>query len=76
MKVACVQFFPKLGQVKENVDRVRNLTAKIRAEQVDLLVLPEMALTGTSCVLTIWAMRMNLWKISIRFSKTLMKATV
>ena len=76
MKVACVQFFPQLGQVQENVERVRNLTAKIRAEQVDLLVLPEMALTGTSCVLTIWAMHMNRWRISIRFSKTHMKTTV
>ncbi|WFD28397.1 hypothetical protein MNAN1_003407 [Malassezia nana] len=46
MRVACVQYAPALGRVADNAERVRTLTASLQSGQVDLLVLPEMALTG------------------------------
>ena len=54
MKVACVQFAPKLGKTDENIARVNTLLhrneAQLRAATADggtlWIVLPEMALTG------------------------------
>lgn len=50
MKIVCAQFCPQFKKVQENVDHVKKLVSKISADQVDLLVLPEMALTGMYCV--------------------------
>lgn len=47
MKIVCVQFCPQLGKVQENSKHVQELVAGLKPEDVDLLVLPEMALTGT-----------------------------
>jgi len=46
MKIVCAQFCPQFRKVQENVDHVKKLVSKMSADQVDLLVLPEMALTG------------------------------
>ena len=45
MKIVCAQFCPQFRKVQENVDHVKKLVSKMSADQVDLLVLPEMALT-------------------------------
>ncbi|BFZ54280.1 Carbon-nitrogen hydrolase [Savitreella phatthalungensis] len=45
MRVACVQLASKLGDVSWNVRRVRELVSSIDGS-LDLLVLPEMAVTG------------------------------
>ena len=50
MKIVCAQFCPQFKKVQENADHVKKLVSKISADQVDLLVLPEMALTGMYCV--------------------------
>lgn len=46
MKVACLQFDPKLGEIARNIEKAESLLADASLENVDLLVLPEMALTG------------------------------
>jgi len=45
MKLACLQFNPRLGAVQHNIDRA-NALIQLRPSQVDLLVLPEMAFSG------------------------------
>ncbi|TRM63894.1 carbon-nitrogen hydrolase [Schizophyllum amplum] len=46
LRVAVVQFNPKIGQVQTNIARVRELCGKIEPQSVDLVCLPEMAFTG------------------------------
>lgn len=48
MKFGCVQFFPKLGKVNENIVHLRQLLDQHSEalQSVKLLVFPEMCLTG------------------------------
>ncbi|KAI5897135.1 carbon-nitrogen hydrolase [Schizophyllum commune H4-8] len=46
LRVAVVQFNPKIGQVQANIARVRELCGKLEPQSVDLVCLPEMAFTG------------------------------
>lgn len=46
MRVAVVQFAPKIGQVQENVQTARRLCEQLRPNSVDLVCLPEMIFTG------------------------------
>ncbi|BEI89184.1 uncharacterized protein CcaverHIS019_0205460 [Cutaneotrichosporon cavernicola] len=46
LRVSCVQFDVKLGRVEENAAKVEAMTARLAPGSVDLLVLPEMALSG------------------------------
>ena len=46
MKIACVQFAPKLGEVKNNIAKVDSLLETVSHSDVDWLVLPELAFTG------------------------------
>lgn len=48
MKVACLQFAPRLGAVASNIKAANALLAERDLTGVDLLVLPELALSGTS----------------------------
>lgn len=51
MKIACLQFAPEVGDVDANLDRADAVLNKARPEDLDgldLLVLPELAFTGTS----------------------------
>ncbi len=50
MRVACLQFSPKLRQVRENIRRVESLLVEVQPNEIDLLVLPELALTGTTSI--------------------------
>lgn len=45
LKIACVQFNPLLGKVEANASRVRSLLSEVKKE-IDLIVLPELSLTG------------------------------
>lgn len=45
-RIACVQLAPQHAAVKLNADTVRRLTQDLEPGTLDLLVLPEMALTG------------------------------
>ncbi|KAI0631973.1 carbon-nitrogen hydrolase [Trametes polyzona] len=46
MRVAVVQFAPKIGQVQENIRKAQALCDRLRPNTVDLVCLPEMIFTG------------------------------
>ena len=47
MRIACLQFNPELGRVLENITRANTLLQAASPQNVDILVLPELAFTGT-----------------------------
>ncbi|KAF8073961.1 carbon-nitrogen hydrolase [Lyophyllum atratum] len=46
LRIAVVQFSPKIGQVDANIARARELCLKLKPHSIDLLCFPEMAFTG------------------------------
>ena len=46
MRIACLQFSPKLGKTAENVARANAILEAASPQDIDLLVLPELAFTG------------------------------
>ncbi|KAH0008518.1 carbon-nitrogen hydrolase, partial [Aureobasidium melanogenum] len=46
MKIGCLQFAPKLGEVHDNIRRADSLLEGTASSEIDLLVLPEMAFSG------------------------------
>lgn len=46
MRIGCLQFAPQLGDVDNNLTRADGVLSKSRPENLDLLVLPELAFTG------------------------------
>ena len=48
MRIACLQFNPELGRIPENITRANALLQAASPQDVDILLLPELAFTGTS----------------------------
>ena len=48
MKITTLQLAAELGQFKKNVERADDLLKSVTADDVDLLVLPELAFSGES----------------------------
>lgn len=51
MRIGCLQFDPRLGEVDNNLNRADDILDGVNPEDLDsldLLVLPELAFTGTS----------------------------
>lgn len=48
MRIGCLQFAPQLGDLDNNLNRADKILNKANPEDLDLLVLPELAFTGTS----------------------------
>jgi predicted amidohydrolase len=48
MRIACLQFAPKLGDIDNNLNRADAVLSKANPSDLDLLVLPELAFTGKS----------------------------
>lgn len=46
MRIACLQFSPELGKPAENVARANVILEAASPQDIDLLVLPELAFTG------------------------------
>lgn len=46
MRIACLQFAPELGKVKENIAGADHLLRASPPQNLDILVLPELAFTG------------------------------
>ncbi|KAG0266237.1 Carbon-nitrogen hydrolase [Mortierella polycephala] len=46
MKIVCLQIEPVLGEVQRNIDHATEMISKLMPNDVDVLVLPEMAFTG------------------------------
>jgi protein N-terminal amidase len=49
MRIACLQFAPQVGDIDNNLNRADAVLSKANPEDLDVLVLPELAFTGTSC---------------------------
>jgi predicted amidohydrolase len=50
MRIACLQFSPQVGDIDNNLNRADAVLNKAKPEELealDLLVLPEMAFSGT-----------------------------
>lgn len=46
MRIACLQFNPELGRIPENITRANALLRAASPQNVDILLLPELAFTG------------------------------
>ncbi|KAI0648180.1 carbon-nitrogen hydrolase [Trametes meyenii] len=46
MRIAVIQFAPKIGKVQENIQKAQSLCERLRPNTVDLVCLPEMIFTG------------------------------
>lgn len=46
MRIGCLQFAPQVGDVDNNLNRADAVLSKANPEDLDLLVLPELAFTG------------------------------
>ncbi|KAJ3855553.1 carbon-nitrogen hydrolase [Lentinula lateritia] len=46
LRIAVVQFSPKIGQVQANVARARELCRQLKPRSIDLVCLPEMIMSG------------------------------
>lgn len=54
MRIACLQFAPQVGDIDNNLNRADAVLAKANQDDVDsldLLVLPELAFSGTRSLL-------------------------
>lgn len=47
MRIGCLQFAPAVGDVDNNLNRADAILNRAEPEGLDLLVLPELAFTGT-----------------------------
>ncbi|EEY14089.1 N-terminal amidase [Verticillium alfalfae VaMs.102] len=48
MRIGCLQFAPQVGDIDNNLNRADAVLSRANPEELDLLVLPELAFTGTS----------------------------
>ena len=46
MRIGCLQFAPQVGDVDNNISRADAVLSRAVPENLDLLVLPELAFTG------------------------------
>lgn len=46
MRIACLQFAPLVGETNENIERADAILERADPQDIDLLVLPELALSG------------------------------
>ena len=47
MRIGCLQFAPQVGDTENNLNRADSVLSKANREDLDLLVLPELAFSGT-----------------------------
>ena len=46
MRIGCLQFAPQVGDVNNNLNRADSVLSKANPDDLDLLVLPELAFSG------------------------------
>jgi len=46
MRIACLQFSPRLGNIARNLERAETVISRAEPQDIGLLILPEMAFTG------------------------------
>lgn len=54
MRIGCLQFAPQVGDVDNNLNRADAVLSRANPEDLDVLVLPEMAFSGMSLRLCIY----------------------
>lgn len=54
MRIGCLQFAPQVGDVDNNLNRADAVLSKANPEDLDILVLPEMAFSGMALPLCIY----------------------
>jgi predicted amidohydrolase len=54
LTVAAIQMNGELGKVEQNLDKIRSYTSKAAREGADLVVFPELAITGHWCSTESW----------------------
>ena len=47
MRIGCLQFSPQVGDIDNNLNRADAVLSKANPDELDLLVLPELAFSGT-----------------------------
>jgi predicted amidohydrolase len=52
MRIGCLQFAPRVGDVDNNLSRADKILSSVNPEDLDILVLPELAFTGMSWILS------------------------
>lgn len=60
MRIGCLQFAPQVGDVHNNLNRADAVLSRANPEDLDLLVLPELAFTGMCHVLYLPSARLGL----------------
>lgn len=53
MRIGCLQFAPQVGDVNNNLNRADSVLSKANPDDLDLLVLPELAFSGMDGLLLI-----------------------
>ena len=48
MRIGCLQFSPQVGDLENNLNRADAVLSKANIEELDLMVLPELAFPGKS----------------------------
>lgn len=46
MRIGCLQFSPQVGDIENNLNRADAVLSKANPDELDLLVLPELAFSG------------------------------
>jgi protein N-terminal amidase len=46
MRIGCLQFAPQVGDVNNNLNRADSVLSKANPDDLDILVLPELAFSG------------------------------
>lgn len=46
MRIGCLQFAPQVGDIDNNLNRADSVLSKADTDDLDILVLPELAFSG------------------------------
>jgi predicted amidohydrolase len=67
MRIACLQFSPRLRHVKENIQLAESLLDNVQPNELDLLVLPELAFTGMTAIFSPRDVQNGIYSVPIQF---------
>jgi protein N-terminal amidase len=64
MRIGCLQFAPQVGDIDNNLNRADAVLSKANTEDLDLLVLPELAFTGMP-----FCLYRDVWPLDTRLAR-------
>lgn len=65
MKIACLQFAPRVGEIEHNIARAEGILGTALPLELDLLVLPELAFSGAPASNSLILTRLKYLKATI-----------